>query len=683
MSREGILPPRHAHAILQSSAEYFGLSVESLTSNVRAHDVARARHLAMDALRALTGLSHPALGRMFRCDQSTVQLALATIDERKNTDPTLVRDADAVRARALFAADQVDRDLLTCPPNAGVIPLHMRARIPCEQHAALATALEVVARTYDADPSTLMKRSSALRNARRDIAVLADHLGAPSNDIGRVLRVPECEVVNIIASARRTMQHDSGAKAWAMRMQRVGDQALSNLTLRAVAPVIPLPQTRASCVEIGQQFAMKRVESPAGLPRLIAPRPPRSASVRKVAPAREMSSNPDTPDQAPSLAWRTQAIASALAPEFRVSPTDLIAGKAPTLARWTLYYLMRKVLGASPEAIAHETNTPVTSAVTYGCAVMRDRMIADPKVRIRLAALQDAASSALDLPLTNTPKVDVQPSVASYRGREMRPRPGAAPKNTLAEHISPRVLGRCELVRNGIPEHVALAAIAECIARSYNIDPVRLLQSHRAGHAAKRDFVFVARQLLGTPVQSFNRIMSHGYAQHTLRSTAQELQDAPHLARHLERMTMLSQMYLEERVVPPVLRVTQQPQVGRVIDLVSQRFAIAQHDIASGQRYAAHPRQIAMFLLRETTDMSFPAIARAVGLKDHTSAMNALESIGQSAQRDESMRMVLAEMRSALTPAVLRVPPANAYAFPLTHAPIPAMRDRAPRLALA
>ncbi len=80
---------------------------------------------------------------------------------------------------------------------------------------------------------------------------------------------------------------------------------------------------------------------------------------------------------------------------------------------------------------------------------------------------------------------------------------------------------------------------------------------------------------------------------------------------------------LGERVARPLT-----PEV--VLEATSAMFGFSVEELQSRsrQRPLVQARQIAMYVLRETTDLSFPAIAKAFGGRDHTTVMHAVDKIG-------------------------------------------------------
>jgi chromosomal replication initiator protein len=77
-------------------------------------------------------------------------------------------------------------------------------------------------------------------------------------------------------------------------------------------------------------------------------------------------------------------------------------------------------------------------------------------------------------------------------------------------------------------------------------------------------------------------------------------------------------------------------------------FGINVQDIDSAKRTKnlAHPRQIAMYLCRELTELSLPKIGENFGNRDHTTVMHACEKITKEMKSDEELRKLISELKS-------------------------------------
>jgi chromosomal replication initiator protein len=90
--------------------------------------------------------------------------------------------------------------------------------------------------------------------------------------------------------------------------------------------------------------------------------------------------------------------------------------------------------------------------------------------------------------------------------------------------------------------------------------------------------------------------------------------------------------------------------VDEVQRAVAERFHIKISEIKSKKRSKnlVFPRQIAMYLCRELTKLSFPEIGRHFGGKDHSTVIYACRQIEDMKQRDQGLETLLAALAQAL-----------------------------------
>jgi chromosomal replication initiator protein len=88
----------------------------------------------------------------------------------------------------------------------------------------------------------------------------------------------------------------------------------------------------------------------------------------------------------------------------------------------------------------------------------------------------------------------------------------------------------------------------------------------------------------------------------------------------------------------------------QVQEAVSARLEISIDDLLSPTRTArvARARQLAMYLTRELTDLSLPAIAQAFNRRDHTTVLHAIKRVERSALEDATVSRALEELTSEL-----------------------------------
>ncbi len=86
-----------------------------------------------------------------------------------------------------------------------------------------------------------------------------------------------------------------------------------------------------------------------------------------------------------------------------------------------------------------------------------------------------------------------------------------------------------------------------------------------------------------------------------------------------------------------------------VVDVVARSFNLSTDRLLSTDRSreVALPRQIAMYLMRET-NISLPQIGQALGGRDHTTVMYACEKVADLLERDDRLRRQVVQIRQQL-----------------------------------
>ncbi len=92
------------------------------------------------------------------------------------------------------------------------------------------------------------------------------------------------------------------------------------------------------------------------------------------------------------------------------------------------------------------------------------------------------------------------------------------------------------------------------------------------------------------------------------------------------------------------------PGLGAIIEAVAEHYGISAADITGRSRAArvAEPRQVAMYLMREDTDASLPAIGALIGGRDHTTVIYGCEKIARLVEQDANLRRDLMRIRERL-----------------------------------
>ncbi len=109
----------------------------------------------------------------------------------------------------------------------------------------------------------------------------------------------------------------------------------------------------------------------------------------------------------------------------------------------------------------------------------------------------------------------------------------------------------------------------------------------------------------------------------------------------------VAEKLISEIIERPSVNVTP----NQVIKAVSSFFEISTADLIGRVRDKefVEPRQIAMFLLRDTLNMSYPFIGTKIGKRDHTTAMYAWKKIGNDIDNDQSLAQKVSMIKENLT----------------------------------
>jgi len=88
-----------------------------------------------------------------------------------------------------------------------------------------------------------------------------------------------------------------------------------------------------------------------------------------------------------------------------------------------------------------------------------------------------------------------------------------------------------------------------------------------------------------------------------------------------------------------------------ILRAVVSYFHVSQEELESKGRSRSQvvPRQVAMYLLRTETNLSFPQIGRLLGGRDHTTVMHGYEKIAARVEHDLALKRQLAEIRELAT----------------------------------
>ena len=90
--------------------------------------------------------------------------------------------------------------------------------------------------------------------------------------------------------------------------------------------------------------------------------------------------------------------------------------------------------------------------------------------------------------------------------------------------------------------------------------------------------------------------------------------------------------------------------IDRIQNVVSDFYNVSLDDMKGKRRdkHIVFPRQVAMYLVRDETPSSLPAIGQAFGGRDHTTALHSIEKIANEIKEDERLRYEVESIRERL-----------------------------------
>ncbi len=88
----------------------------------------------------------------------------------------------------------------------------------------------------------------------------------------------------------------------------------------------------------------------------------------------------------------------------------------------------------------------------------------------------------------------------------------------------------------------------------------------------------------------------------------------------------------------------------QIIEVVARAYSTTYDKLTGRSRTAeiALPRQVAMYLLREGSSLSFPQIGQELGGRDHTTVMYACEKMAEQIETDDTLRRQVIQIREKL-----------------------------------
>ncbi len=156
-------------------------------------------------------------------------------------------------------------------------------------------------------------------------------------------------------------------------------------------------------------------------------------------------------------------------------------------------------------------------------------------------------------------------------------------------------------------------------------------KAERAGRLVPNEIIDMIARRVQSNIRELEGALNRVIAFADLSGTA--------LTPNLAEMA-LADLLPQTRVIPP----------EKVVDIVARAYNLTSDHLLGRDRSReiALPRQVAMYLLREEVNASLPQIGEALGGRDHTTVMYAIDKISDLLERDDRLRRQVIQIRQEL-----------------------------------
>jgi chromosomal replication initiator protein len=115
------------------------------------------------------------------------------------------------------------------------------------------------------------------------------------------------------------------------------------------------------------------------------------------------------------------------------------------------------------------------------------------------------------------------------------------------------------------------------------------------------------------------------------------------------KKTELSVAEVDEVIKKSIKSYSEHVSDDQIIKAVAEFFNATPEDLVRRNRKkeVVEPRQIAMYLMRDILEMSYPYIGEKMG-RDHTTAIHAVEKIGQEINKNSSLNQKINLIRDLI-----------------------------------
>jgi chromosomal replication initiator protein len=138
---------------------------------------------------------------------------------------------------------------------------------------------------------------------------------------------------------------------------------------------------------------------------------------------------------------------------------------------------------------------------------------------------------------------------------------------------------------------------------------------------------------------------------HRFQTNIRELEGAmTRIMAYADLRGMVLDENLVEYALADLMPASKEIEPEQILKTIAQEYGVSLEELISGSRSQriAFPRQIAMYMLREESDLSLPKIGEILGGRDHTTVMYGHEKITDLLETDKNLRRKLVNLQEIL-----------------------------------
>ena len=138
---------------------------------------------------------------------------------------------------------------------------------------------------------------------------------------------------------------------------------------------------------------------------------------------------------------------------------------------------------------------------------------------------------------------------------------------------------------------------------------------------------------------------------HRFQTNIRELEGAmTRLRAYADLRGMVIDDRLVEYALADLMPEAKEIEPEQILQTIAQEFGVTLEELLSHSRSqrVAFPRQVAMYLLREESELSLPKIGEMLGGRDHTTVMYGHEKINDLLERDKNLHRKIVNIQEIL-----------------------------------